>query len=144
MDAILANIMAFTANGSEGNIKNKEMTVAQRNTAPHKAISLLQMADVSLGVICFSKERPFQLHQFLCSLEVYCQPYADIVMVLYHPGAYSSLYDRVFSMHPNVQPVKEGDFHSDLLNCAATARTTATHIMFAVDDLIFVNRFNAK
>lgn len=144
MDAVLANIMAFTADSNTGINNNNEVGVSQRNTTLYKTTPQLKAANISLGVICFSKDRPFQLHQFLCSLEYYCQPYPDIVMVLYHPGTYDSLYQRVFAMHLKVQPVKESNFQSDLLDCTAKARNVASHLMLAVDDLIFVNQIKAK
>jgi hypothetical protein len=140
MENILANILAFT----EGGKTTKDLNLSKvrpdaAKSATTKSILVTKTSDAVLGIICFSKERPFQLHQFLLSLAYSFDKPADKIMVIYVPGQFENLYSRVFSMHPNVIAVKETNFQTDLLECV-NSLPSESNVIFCVDDLLFVNK----
>ena len=57
---------------------------------------------LGVSVMCFSKDRPYQLCQLLLSLKQMVAPVPDLIVVLYAPGEYTREYDYVFEQHPDV------------------------------------------
>ena len=119
--------------------------------------SLIQNATNQLfNIICFSKDRPFQLSQFLSSVyaHVKCgdEKISFIVNVLYTftdkegdntSESYKESYDHVIKSYPNVNFIKEKnreDFSLQLeqmVNNTFGAINKNIYIIFAVDDVLF-------
>jgi hypothetical protein len=77
MDDIFAHIASFTA-------KTVLPAVPIEKVSPMR-ISIL--ATPSLGILCFSKDRPFQLEQFILSIKKYIQSAIPLqIVILYSPG----------------------------------------------------------
>lgn len=145
MDAILARILYFQAeNNQEDDSPCDELTYPD---SPHSV-------SVSVAVIAFSKERPYQLHQLLRSIYLHLQSSTLTIKVIYVPGDYEKEYEEVFSFYSAQYPPMrvEGirqteDFHKDLRNVVEqicsndiiSSMNPSTHILFAVDDLIFID-----
>jgi hypothetical protein len=99
------------------------------------------------GILCFSKARPFQLEQFILSLEVYVSGCLK-VLVLYHPGGFNREYEDVLSRHPAVLGLMEteGEGFSDKLDQSLSTLESALGnngvLCVCVDDLIFTAPVN--
>jgi hypothetical protein len=134
MDKILANIAAFSNSNQQKNVQPPQKTVSQMKPIT-KSISATKTA-----VVCFSKERPYQLHQFLLSLEKFAQSSTDSVTVLYLPCTYEEEYSTVFRCHPKVEGIKEQNFYSDFLGLLKSFSSKGIeYVMFCVDDLVFTS-----
>ena len=119
--------------------------------------SLIQNATNQLfNIICFSKDRPFQLSQFLSSAYAHLkcddEKISFIVNVLYTftdkegdntSESYKESYDHVIKSYPNVNFIKEKnreDFSLQLeqmVNNTFGAINKNIYIIFAVDDVLF-------
>lgn len=130
MDNILASILQFTDGG---------LTVAENQTSVHS-----YEPSSGLAILCFSKDRPFQLHQLLLSIECCFEEYPQNVVVLYCPGTYSEEYAVVFGRHQRVTPLLETNFESNFVSAIRLLQLEAEHVMFCVDDLIFTRRFSFR
>jgi hypothetical protein len=83
MNDIFAHIASFTA-------KTVPPIIPIVKVVPPEKINY---ATNSLGILCFSKDRPFQLEQFILSLKKYVQSAIPLqIVILYSPGLlYSSI-----------------------------------------------------
>jgi hypothetical protein len=132
MDKILANIAAFSNSNQQKNVQPPEKTISEMKPKSGPA--------TKTAVVCFSKERPYQLHQFLLSLEKFAQSSIDSVNVLYLPCAYEEEYSTVFRFHPKVLGIKEQIFYSDFLGLLKSFSSKGIgYVMFCVDDLVFTS-----
>jgi hypothetical protein len=138
MDNILANILAFTEGGKSSNVSFLSVKPDVTTKFAKAGNITVKTSDTVLGLICFSKERPFQLHQFLLSLAGSFDQPPDKIMVIYKPGEFEDLYSKVFDIHPSVIAVKETEFQTDLLDCV-NSLPSESFVVFCVDDLLFVN-----
>jgi hypothetical protein len=140
MDSILANILAFS--GKTENVN--AIKVVPMSKESKKAVKIDSSAK-NLAVFCFSKDRPYQLHQLLLSITSFVPNVKD-VCVLYVPGVYQAEYDQVFGFHSlTVRAVLEMDFCSDVISILSSFNEKdISHVMFCVDDLIFVNYIDTK
>ena len=89
-------------------------------------------------VLVFSKDRPMQLDATLRSFARHCGAQPD-VRVLYRASTHpmSELYEIVQREHPSVEFVLETDFRIQVIEILNQTR----HILFVVDDAIFVRPF---
>jgi hypothetical protein len=99
-------------------------------------------ADVSRPItIVFSKDRPFQLDAALRSLRAHCVDVDGLIVRVLWRGSTTSFergYLVLAAEHPQVRFKRQGDFKSDVLRLT----WHATHIMFVVDDTLFVRDFS--
>lgn len=141
MDKILANILQFAEAG-------KGSTVPTKTAHDSKAVEPQRgkLNPLGFSVIIFSKERPYQLHQLLLSIQRYFIVAPTNVIILYVSGKYKDEYDQVFKLHRDVVAKEEVDFSLDLLNIIShySQQPSVSHLMFCVDDLIFIAPFDYR
>jgi glycosyltransferase involved in cell wall biosynthesis len=90
--------------------------------------------------IAFSKDRPLQLEGMLRSLDEHCLDRPNLrVAVLWTAGddRMRALYHQTQAAHPSVEFLYEADFARDVLRAIGSA----THLLFLVDDALFVRDF---
>lgn len=92
------------------------------------------------SVICFSKDRPMQLHAYLESISMFSDIRASDISVLYTNDSRIS-YEKVKKSFPNVNWVYESDFRSQVWELIQNAHE---YIMFGCDDVLFVDYFSTK
>lgn len=90
-----------------------------------------------LQVICFSKNRPLQLHGYLWSLREYATDYTVKVLVSAQPKWYADAYAEVEREFPEVEWCYEQDFKAQLPALIGNAEYT----MFGCDDVVFTRQF---
>lgn len=127
MNSILANILKFADISVDAGCNSVASSYTKSN---------------GLGVFCFSKERPYQLHQLLLSIEACFDVYPTKIVVLYCPGAYQNEYDVVFSCHSRVAPLLETTFETNFIEEMHRLQSKVEHVMFCVDDLVFTGKFS--
>ncbi len=91
-------------------------------------------------ILFFSKDRPLQLDAALRSWRRHCRDAAAArvtVLCRASTSRLSSLYRRLWREHPEVDFVREGDFRRDLL----VLLRGQDHVLFAVDDTVFIKDF---
>lgn len=136
MDGILANILSFTGSQSQ---KSPHLHLHPTPSSKQKAsVALFKQ---KLAVLCFSKDRPFQLHQYLTSLETKMKgDYEVLVLFTSSTSCCSHLYERVFQWHPLVKACPEADFTNNLVALLQELEQdkVITHLMLCVDDMIFI------
>ncbi|KAH9100369.1 hypothetical protein LEN26_015890 [Aphanomyces euteiches] len=99
-----------------------------------------------LQVICFSMDRPWQLSEYLRTLQKFLSVDLTSVWVLYKTSesAFRDGYDRVMEMYPTVQWTEEAagvesSFGHGLLSILNAP--TSDYILFGVDDAFFFDYF---
>jgi hypothetical protein len=91
MDDILLRIASFAGN-QEPQAKTaateKDLDIKKESYGHLKTCCNVTSSNETLGILCFSKDRPFQLEQFLISTEKFVQSTANTVkiIVLFSPG----------------------------------------------------------
>ncbi|MEA5461284.1 hypothetical protein VB796_19630 [Arcicella sp. LKC2W] len=93
-----------------------------------------------LSVICFSKERPLQLHAYLESLIYYSGIKQEFINVLYVESE-DIKYESVINQFSDIRWVKEKDFYLDLLNIV---NKSENFILFGCDDVFFKDFFDVN
>ena len=97
------------------------------------------------GIFCFSKDRPWQLANFLHSLEPTLNDnQLTLVIILYAPGVYREQYEALFRRQPPcVVAIEEKESFADaLLQCMDLFHQSLHDdgvLTFAVDDLVFLS-----
>eukprot|EP01133_Synstelium_polycarpum_P004318 gene4318-5042_t len=96
-------------------------------------------------VICFSKDRAFQLQEYLISFHRFNQSVADFpvhitVLYTFSKDTYGASYALVASAYPNVTFIKEDNFATQLKSLVDTL--AYSHTVFAVDDILYYTPFN--
>ncbi|RYG69802.1 hypothetical protein EON64_01840 [archaeon] len=132
MEAILANIQAFTG-GPKAQVN---ATTLVDKVDEKKGVKL------ALEVVCFSKDRPYQLHQLLSSLEFISDGVEIHISIVYITLLYQSQYEKLAQMHPSVTFIEEEGFDRCLRQTISSVN--GTHIMFLVDDLLFLEGVNTR
>eukprot|EP00930_Biecheleria_cincta_P078653 TRINITY_DN66208_c0_g1_i1.p1 TRINITY_DN66208_c0_g1~~TRINITY_DN66208_c0_g1_i1.p1 ORF type:complete len:164 (+),score=21.32 TRINITY_DN66208_c0_g1_i1:78-569(+) len=112
--------------------------------------------DVStrLRVIVFSKDRPSQLFSCLTSLLRNAHGVILDIRVIYAAGDYfAASYDRVAALLPSVKFLREdakqcsassfGELLRVHLMCSADSDDDTRHVLFVVDDALWIRRFRA-
>jgi hypothetical protein len=96
-----------------------------------------------LQVICFSKNRPLQLHGYLTSFYRLCSDPARTqvkVLVATQPEWFARAYQQVADEFPQVEWRYQQDFRTDLDALIVDAEYT----MFGCDDVVFTHSFNTN
>lgn len=99
------------------------------------------MTSRGLCTVIFSKDRPLQLDATIRSLQSNCDDIgsADIrVLYVTSAPAFAAGYRVLANEHPGVQFLRESDFKADLVRLVEGT----SHVMFLVDDTIFVGSFS--
>eukprot|EP01031_Cornospumella_fuschlensis_P044195 gene44195-54037_t len=131
MEAILANIQAFTGDSKASAKKPSVISKVKHNESVKSALYCL----------CFSKDRPYQLHQLLHSLNFVHDISIDIeIVAIYKTSSNQSRYEKVAAIHPSVKFIAEEQDGFDETLRRAISSSKGTHIMFLVDDLVFLDR----
>ena len=138
MENIFKNISSFLPEPKDRNQSNKKIL----KKAPLDVITLHHS-----GILCFSKDRPFQLKCFLETFYLYCKDAISItIVVIYKKNAsFHEMYEEVFLKYPQVQVVVEDDFYTDVMNAIDILQSIGSmdnNIMFCVDDMIFHSDFS--
>ena len=99
--------------------------------------------------ICFSKDRPYQLNEFLRTLLQYISIQGqtpadsmDIFVIYKSDEKWRRLYGKVRMAFSTVQFIEEKDFGEDLKRIVFT--TECEYVMFGVDDSLFYDSFDLK
>ena len=94
---------------------------------------------MTLQVICFSKDRPLQLHGYLTSFFKHHVGDAQVkVLVQSQPKWFADAYAQVEAEFPQVEWCREQDFRADLESMIGDAEYT----MFGCDDVVFTRDFD--
>lgn len=91
-----------------------------------------------MSVICFSKDRPLQLHAYLESI-IYCSGIEQADIAVLYKDSDKIPYDLVMGNFPDVVWVKESDFISDLRDMVHNA---ADIVWWGCDDTVFKSEFD--
>ena len=98
MDEILARIALFSGNSGvissvQSNVKPTVKVPARKVTEDNHRIRTVNTESTGVGVLCFSKDRPFQLEQFLTSASSFIavKRRQIKIVVLYSPGSFQSI-----------------------------------------------------
>ena len=86
-----------------------------------------------INILCFSKDRLFQLSEYIRTLKKYCIEHK--LTVLYYPHYYYSSIQTLINKYPDVDFVKEENFEQQVRDYINNCSTDL--IMFGVDDLLF-------
>jgi len=94
------------------------------------------MPDPNLQVICFSKDRPLQLHGYLTSFFKHCtEPALVKVLVQSQPQWFADAYAQVETEFSQVEFCHEQDFRTDLESLLGDTDYT----MFGCDDVVLTD-----
>ncbi len=98
------------------------------------------------GIICFSKDRPFQLHCLLSSINEYLVSKNVIIYVIYTCGEeWIQSYNYVFGLHSHVIPILETEFIINLQYCLKQfLDNNIFGVIFCVDDMIFTSSIELR
>jgi hypothetical protein len=142
MDDILTKISGFMAEGTLP-VQTK-VTQSKTQLIPIKDGSNdIATPTQALAVVCFSKDRPYQLHQLLSSIKTTFRVPPTKQIVIYKPGQFRAHYDTIFKQNAEVTAVEESDFEVNLMEViSASLKPITGHVMFCVDDLIFHSPFD--
>lgn len=143
MDDILSKIASFNASTSS--------SLTPSTSAPAPSLldegGLALDEEIKVGLICFSKDRPYQLEQLLISIHKFLSPLPSNIFVIYKAtkSEWMEKYDLVFENFANtVTAILETEFITNLLYCVDTICESKPQsygcIMFCVDDLIFFSK----
>lgn len=141
MEDILARISAFT-----GPDAGKCVTKASRER-PQKETITVSKRTRKFGLLCFSKDRPFQLDQMLVSFKSAISTSPHVSVVLCCAGIWADEYCSVFRKHSDIHVIYESDFSSNLATCVELIRAEIGEdglLLLTVDDLIFVSRIDIR
>lgn len=90
-------------------------------------------------ILIFSKGRPFQLYQLLRSITEFVLDYSEIFVILSTSTSNRDVYLWVTNQFNSVNVVEEVCFANDLYSLFSTVFSNVKTVLFAVDDLIFLN-----
>jgi hypothetical protein len=92
-------------------------------------------------VICFSKDRPFQLKEYLRSLLSMSLDPVDVSILYKDSDRYAQSYERVKSIFPTVHFVRQSSFFDQVLELVSG---DYKYIQFDVDDSIYYREFRMQ
>lgn len=92
-------------------------------------------------VICFSKDRPFQLKEYLRSLLSMSLDPVDVSILYKDSDRFAQSYERVKLMFPTVHFVRQFSFFDQVLELVSGAYK---YIQFDVDDSIYYREFSMQ
>lgn len=108
---------------------------------------LVSSINVNYGILCFSKNRPYQLRCLLSSITRYLNPAPAIIVTLYATDdIWSNQYRQVLTEFSNVESILEESFDQDLREAIdrIVKVTLKGFIVFCVDDLIFTSSISLR
>ncbi|MHC5060097.1 MAG: FkbM family methyltransferase [Planctomycetota bacterium] len=111
------------------------------HSAPKEQPCLPSKVEKETVGLIFSKDRPIQLDATIQSFKMHCSDSAEIKLhVLYKASnqMYSDQYNKLKNNYTDIEFVKETDFKAQTL---AVVRGSE-HVLFLVDDNIFVRNFS--
>jgi len=85
--------------------------------------------------IVFTKNRPLQLDAYLESLYRYFPQHLIKTFIIYKVELFKEQYESVFRKFSDCIVVREGDFHSDVIDVIGMVDTK--YILFGIDDVVF-------
>jgi len=88
-----------------------------------------------LSTIVFTKNRPMQLHGYLESLFRYFPKDKIQTLIVWKEEKFREQYHSLFREFPDCRVIREGDFHTDLLQILREVQTP--YLLFGVDDVVF-------
>ena len=91
-----------------------------------------------LSIICFSKDRPLQLEGYIQSVIYYSGLPPQALSILYADTPTTS-YSALIRKYPQVNWVRETQFHADLSRLVATAHD---YVLLGCDDVFFTDHFD--
>lgn len=131
----------------ENKSKNKKKT---------EAIPSVKGGDISeckqksiFSVVIFSKDRPFQLHSLLLSMETFFSDAPCLIFVIYTASnsEWMKKYDAVFGTYSEtVTPILETTFSQNVEECFHQIYDKSENgsVMLCVDDLIFYDTVSLR
>lgn len=95
----------------------------------------------NLSITIWSKNRPFQLREFIRTFRKYvkCQNF-DMTVIYKYDGEYTEKLNNIIHSNPDIQFVQENNFWNQTL--ASVMQCKSNVIMFATDDLIFFRKIS--
>ena len=142
MQNILSLIDAYSNNGDSGGAPIIGMTASSAQTT---VAFVGNISTLGTLLVVFSKDRPYQLDQFLCSVRANVRPYPRKVVVLYKDtGAWTDEYSRVAQSHPAASFIVERDFAADLVEIVASSAQSCEVCILCVDDLVFTGPLDVR
>jgi hypothetical protein len=98
----------------------------------------------SIHMVCFSKDRAFQLGEFLRTFRQYAHlgdcEVSQSVLYRADESQFAKSYDKLKADFPRVNFVQETDFEVQLLELVRD--TLADFVLFCVDDVLFYRGFD--
>jgi len=85
--------------------------------------------------VVFTRNRPLQLDGYLRSLRKFFPADQVQVYIIYKVERFGEEYESVFSQYPDVEVIRESNFHCDMLE--VLSRVDTEYILFGIDDVIF-------
>jgi hypothetical protein len=95
------------------------------------------LMEAPVTVLCFSKDRPFQLKEYLRSLRIAADQKIKIHVLYKDTGRFTASYEQVEKMFPDVVFVKETLFYQNVLDVISQA---GDYIQFDVDDTLYYRK----
>ena len=155
MDSILSSIQSFLPPRNAFSIdrSEKEIDTHCGNTNDTFDFS-------SIGIVIFSKDRPYQLSQLLRSIELSLTDVENLVIIIIYTcsddeevptnknklmNAYNYVFTRNKFRLSRVSAIYQNIFQQDLKNSFNILKGRGCDfLMFCVDDLIFIDEFSIR
>ncbi len=93
---------------------------------------------MSVGLLIFSKHRPYQLLQCLKSIHQYLLPAQQgqsnvFIHILVQPGPYTSEYEYIFEQYPSIHVTYESNSPAESSHFASDFSAAFTHLLSIID-----------
>ncbi|GAM26624.1 hypothetical protein SAMD00019534_097990, partial [Acytostelium subglobosum LB1] len=120
------------------------------NSSTQSSMTKIKPSELNIGVkiICFSKDRAFQLGEYLRTFYKYNQddqttfPLQMTILYTYSKETYGQSYAELFTAYPQVHFIKETDFTTQLRELVD--RPKYRYTVFGVDDILYYNNFTLQ
>lgn len=131
MDFLSEHIRSFLPNVPEQQCTSVN-TIASKQDTLH-----VKHDNASYGVICFSKDRPCQLHLFLHSLQWLDVVPAFIYVIYCTSPQYEQHYEAIYKNY-SVIPIRQTCFEDNVVQSITSLQEgNIDYVMMAVDDMLF-------
>lgn len=110
-------------------------------------LSGVMYAEPEVDLVVFSKNRPLQCYSFLESCEQYVSGVSKLSIIYCADEPFKSAYEVVKADFPYVNFVQQSsDPRSDFqkLTCKAVFASNASHVIFAVDDIVVIDQVDLR
>lgn len=143
MESILKNISSFLPEEAKKSPIKYEL-IHREEISPD-----LKGKQYNLGIVIFSKDRPYQLDQLLSSIEKFDDSSTKTIAVIYKCSnqnildLYLNILQKNKCRSEGIIAVKETDFLFDLKNTISNLKGKyyCQFLLFCVDDLLFTGHF---